>query len=111
MRCYPLPESGCLVIVEIAGPGPSYIEAGGEKHMYTKKTARYLAHNAVFFARLLKDHPIPTNLNALIAEAQAESADICPSMGSIALMSFSNALAANADRLGLPPRRAPGTAR
>ena len=39
----------------------------------TNKTARYLAHNAVFMARLLREHPIPTDLNALIAEATAES--------------------------------------
>ena len=46
--------------------------------MYTNKTARYLAHNTVYFARLLKGNPIPTNLNSLIGEARAESADACP---------------------------------
>jgi multimeric flavodoxin WrbA len=56
-----------------AGPGPSYIEAGGDKHLYTNKTARYLAHNVVWMARLLKANPIPTNLNALIAEAKTVS--------------------------------------
>jgi multimeric flavodoxin WrbA len=56
-----------------AGPGPSYIEAGGDRHLYTNKTARYLAHNVVWMARLLKANPIPTNLNALIEEAKAVS--------------------------------------
>jgi len=56
-----------------AGPGPSYIEAGGDKHLYTNKTARYLAHNVTWMARLLKANPIPTNLNALIAEAKQVS--------------------------------------
>ena len=57
-----------------AGPGPSYIEAGGERHMYTNKCARYMVHNLTFMARVLKDNPIPTNLNELIEEACAESA-------------------------------------
>ena len=56
-----------------AGPGPSYIEAGGDRHLYTNKTARYLAHNVAFMARLLKQHPIPTNLNELIIEARKVS--------------------------------------
>ena len=56
-----------------AGPGPSYIEAGGDRHLYTNKTARYLAHNVVWMARLLKDNPIPTNLNELIEEARKVS--------------------------------------
>jgi len=53
-----------------AGPGPSYIEAGGDRHLYTNKTARYLAHNTVWMARLLRDNPIPTRLSDLIREAQ-----------------------------------------
>jgi multimeric flavodoxin WrbA len=56
-----------------AGPGPSYIEAGADKHLYTNKTARYVAHNLAWMARLLKDNPIPTNLKELTAEAQEES--------------------------------------
>lgn len=56
-----------------AGPGPSYIEADADKHLYTNKTARYVAHNLAWMARLLKDNPIPTNLKELTAEAQEES--------------------------------------
>ncbi len=56
-----------------AGPGPSYIEAGGDRHLYTNRTVRYLAHNTVFMARLLRANPIPTNLNELMEEAQAVS--------------------------------------
>jgi multimeric flavodoxin WrbA len=37
-----------------AGPGPSYIEAGGERHPYTQKTTRWMAHNVVHLARMLK---------------------------------------------------------
>lgn len=77
---YNLTHLGCTVPPNVdcywvgdAGPGPSYIEAHGGRHLYTNKTARYMAHNLVYFAKLLKEHPIPTNLNVLIAEAQAES--------------------------------------
>lgn len=56
-----------------AGPGPSYIEAGGEKHLYTNKTVRYMVNNRVYFANLLKEHPIPTNLRKLYEEAKEES--------------------------------------
>ena len=55
-----------------AGPGPSYMEAG-EDHLYTNKTLRMLAHNTAFFARLLKDNPIPTNLKELIEDAKKVS--------------------------------------
>ncbi len=56
-----------------AGPGPSYIEADGEHHLYTNKTAHFLVHNTVYFAKLLKKNPIPTNLKKLIADAEKES--------------------------------------
>jgi len=61
-----------------AGPGPSYIEAGGNRHLYTNKTVRYMVENLVWFARLLRDKPIPTNLNALYEEALAESDELPP---------------------------------
>lgn len=38
-----------------AGPGPSYIEAGGENHPYTQKTTKWMAHNVVHLARMLKN--------------------------------------------------------
>lgn len=56
-----------------AGPGPSYIEAHGERHLYTNKTLRYLVHNTTFFADLLKKNPIPTNLKRLAEAAKKES--------------------------------------
>jgi hypothetical protein len=49
------------------------MEAGGDKHLYTNKTARYLANNLTYMARLLKSNPIPTRLSELIADAQAVS--------------------------------------
>lgn len=56
-----------------AGPGPSYIEAGGERHLYTNKTIRFMVDNLVYFASLLKDNPIPTNLNELVLKAKQDS--------------------------------------
>ena len=56
-----------------AGPGPSYIDAGGDKHLYTNRTYRYLVHNTIYMAKLLKDNPIPTNLKDLDGEAKLES--------------------------------------
>lgn len=58
-----------------AGPGPSYIEAGGDKHLYTNRTIRYLAHNSAYMAQLLVENPIPTNLKELDIEAKKVSND------------------------------------
>lgn len=77
LGCTVPPNSDCYWVGD-AGPGRSYIDAGGDKHMYTNKIARYLAHNTVYMARLLRKNPIPTNLNRLIAEAREESSDTCP---------------------------------
>ena len=56
-----------------AGPGPSYIEAGGEKHLYTNKTVRFMVSNLIYFAKVIKENPIPTNLKELIEYAKIES--------------------------------------
>ena len=76
LGCTVPPNCDCYWVGD-AGPGPSYIEAGGDCHMYTNKTARYLAHNVAYFAGLLKQHPIPTNLRLLIDEAATVSGDAC----------------------------------
>jgi multimeric flavodoxin WrbA len=57
-----------------AGPGPSYIEAGGEDHPYTQKTTSWMAHNVVHLARKLKDSPIPPEGNT-VPGWQPESCD------------------------------------
>ncbi len=66
------PNADCYWVGD-AGPGPSYIEAGGEKNLYSNRTARYLAHNAAYMARLLKSNPIPTSLKKLDEEAKKVS--------------------------------------
>lgn len=56
-----------------AGPGPSYIEAGGDKHLYTNRTTRFMVANTIYMAQLLKANPIPTNLTQLTDEAKKVS--------------------------------------
>ena len=56
-----------------AGPGPSYLEAGGEKHLYTNRTVRFMVENLSYMAKVLKENPIPTNLLKLTEEAKKES--------------------------------------
>jgi multimeric flavodoxin WrbA len=41
-----------------AGPGPSYIEAGGEQHEYTKRTTRWMAHKSCTWHA--SSRPIPS---------------------------------------------------
>lgn len=60
-----IPPNADTYWVGDAGPGPSYIEAEGWKHAYTQKTTRWMAHNLVHFARLLKEHPIPAEGNTV----------------------------------------------
>ena len=72
LGCTVPPNADCYWVGD-AGPGPSYIDAGGDKHLYTNKTARFLTNNLTYMARLLKTNPIPTSLSSLIADAQAVS--------------------------------------
>ena len=58
-----IPPNADTYWVGDAGPGPSYIEAQGEDHPYTKRTTRWMAHNVVHVARILKASPIPAEGN------------------------------------------------
>jgi hypothetical protein len=49
------------------------VPGGGERYLYTNKTLRYMIANLVFFAKLLKANPIPTNWNDLTKLAEEES--------------------------------------
>lgn len=72
LGCTVPPNADCYWVGD-AGPGPSYSEAGGDRHLYTNRTARYMAHNLVYMAKLLRDNPIPTNLSELTEEAKSVS--------------------------------------
>jgi multimeric flavodoxin WrbA len=63
-----IPPNSDTYWVGDAGPGPSYIEAGGENHAYTQRTTRWMAHNLVHLARMLKEHPIPAEGNTFDEE-------------------------------------------
>lgn len=68
-----LPPNPMAYWVGLAGPGPSYIEAGGDKHFFTNKNIRSLVDNTRYLAKLLKEHPIPTNLKEISEKAKIES--------------------------------------
>ncbi len=58
-----IPPNADTYWVGEAGPGPSFLEANGIEHPYTHKTAGWMAHNVVHFARMLRDRPIPPEGN------------------------------------------------
>jgi multimeric flavodoxin WrbA len=60
-----IPPNADTYWVGEAGPGPSFIEANGADHPYTRKTAGWMAHNVVHFARMLKENPIPPDGNTV----------------------------------------------
>jgi multimeric flavodoxin WrbA len=62
---FTIPPNADTYWVGDAGPGPSFIEAGGEDHPYTQKTAGWMAHNVVHLARILKSNPIPPEGNTV----------------------------------------------
>jgi multimeric flavodoxin WrbA len=62
-----IPPNADTYWVGDAGPGPSYIEAG-QDHAYTKRTTRWMAHNLVHLARILKANPIPAEGNTFMEE-------------------------------------------
>ncbi len=59
--------------VGLAGGEKDYVEAGGERYLYTNKTLRYMTSNLAFFAKLLAANPITTNLLEEDKKAEAES--------------------------------------
>ncbi|MDB5135043.1 MAG: flavodoxin family protein [Mucilaginibacter sp.] len=56
-----------------AGGEKDYVEAGGERYLYTNKSIRYMTTNLAWFAKLLAIHPIGTNLLEENKKAEAES--------------------------------------
>lgn len=62
---FAIPPNADTYWVGDAGPGPSFIEAGGANSEYTNKTASWMAHNVVHLARILKKNPIPAEGNTV----------------------------------------------
>lgn len=78
--CFDLSEHGFTVPVNAfsyyvgkAGPGDSYIKAGGDKHEFTNNMILLMVHNMVHVARMLKANPYPTNVNQLAERAKKMS--------------------------------------
>ncbi len=59
-----VPPNTDLYWVGDAGPGASYIEAGGDLSPYVRRNAELTALNLLFVAKLLRDHPYPINIAA-----------------------------------------------
>ena len=74
LGCTIPPNADCYWVGD-AGPGPSYIEAGGDRHRYTNRTALYTANNLVWMASVLAENPCPTNLRELDTRAGGLSDD------------------------------------
>lgn len=56
-----------------AGGEKDYVEAGGERYLYTNKSLRYMTGNLAFMAKLLAVNPFTTNLLDANKRAEAES--------------------------------------
>lgn len=48
-----------------AGPGPSFMEADGEKNEFTQNHVKMLAYNTIHIAKMLKNNPIPAEGNVM----------------------------------------------
>lgn len=57
-----IPPNTDLYWVGDAGPGASYIEAGGELSPYVRRNAELTAINLLFVAKLLRDNPYQINI-------------------------------------------------
>lgn len=63
------PNSDCYWVGD-AGPGDSYIKAGGDKHLYTNKTAYFLVENTIHASLMIKNNPYQINLAELEEKAK-----------------------------------------
>lgn len=72
---FTLPVNAFTYYVGKAGPGPSYIDAGGEKHFFTNKMTFFMVHNLVHLAKTLKESPYPTHIKNLTEKAKEISSE------------------------------------
>ncbi len=70
---FTVPVNGFTYYVGKAGPGPSYIEAEGNKHEFTNNMILLMVHNMVHLAKTLKANPYPTNVKKLGERAKKMS--------------------------------------
>ncbi|HET8885932.1 MAG TPA: NAD(P)H-dependent oxidoreductase [Salinimicrobium sp.] len=67
---FSLPVNAFTYYVGKAGPGPAYIEAEGDKHLFTNRTMFLMLHNLVHLAKCMKENPYNTNIKALNEKAK-----------------------------------------
>jgi multimeric flavodoxin WrbA len=70
---FTLPVNAFTYYVGDAGPGPSYIEAGGDKHFFTNNMTLLMVHNMVQLAQTLKANPYRTDVIAIGEKAKQMS--------------------------------------
>ncbi len=70
---FSIPVNAFCYYVGKAGPGPSYIEADGDKHEFTNNMMLLMVHNMVHLAKTLKENPYKTQLNKLESRAKEMS--------------------------------------
>lgn len=70
---FSIPVNAYCYYVGEAGPGPSYIEAKGDKHEFTNNSMLLMVHNTVYLAKTLKENPYPTQVNELKKKAKKMS--------------------------------------
>jgi len=67
---FSIPVNAFSYYVGKAGPGPSYIEAEGDKHEFTNNMLLLMVHNMVHLAKTLKENPYPTQVKQLKEKAK-----------------------------------------
>ena len=72
-NAFTIPPNVNAYWVGLAGGEADYVEAGGERYLYTNKSLRYMTSNLAWFAKLLSNNPIATNLLDENKKAEAES--------------------------------------
>jgi multimeric flavodoxin WrbA len=70
---FTIPVNAFCYYVGEAGPGPSYIEANGDKHEFTNNMMLLMAHNMTHLAKTLKDKPYPIQVSKLKKKAEKMS--------------------------------------
>lgn len=70
---FSLPVNAFSYYVGLAGPGPSYIEAEGDKHFFTNNMTLLMVHNMVHLAKTLKANPYTTDVKSLGERAKQMS--------------------------------------
>ena len=67
---FTIPVNAFSYYVGEAGPGAAYIEAEGDKHLFTNNYLYLMVHNLVHLAERLKENPYPANVNELKEKAK-----------------------------------------